>query len=211
MATTPQLIDSAETITVNMTINEETAEELASVGIRASDRNAEAHEYHREKYAGQAADIGRDAFRLGRTTTKGTPLPDSGRLMFGHEKAPGNGFTFEQLAECLKKAGFRLAGVNVLREDRRNRLFLNWKRVSEPAEQIDGYAVVLINRLLGETWGELQGFRNPDGRWNMNLRARVGDPKQLARLTDRRSVQMDRDGTFRLLKIRPAPPRPEAT
>lgn len=195
------LIETCHTLTLNLTINDRLADRLADLGVREHDRDAAASVYHREQQVQEARDIGRDPFRLGRTDSKGHLIPDSGKLMFGREEADGDAFTFGNLAGDLAKAGYVLADVNIAREERRNRLFLNFRK--EPATHLMPAALDEIMSLVGGWWEKLQGFRNPDGRWNMNVRGRIADDKQIAKLVDKRSVRMKTDGTFRLFQVRP--------
>lgn len=195
------LIETAHTLRLNLTINDRLADRLADLGVREHDRNQAASAHHREQQVMEARDMGRDPFRLGREDARGNSIPDSGRLMFGHEEAPGDAFTFGNLAADFAKADYLLADVNIAREDRRNRLFLNFRK--EPAEQLTPAAMAAIVQLLDGWWGKLQGFRNPDASWNMNVRGRLTDERQIATLADKRSVRMKADGTFRLFQQQP--------
>lgn len=198
-----QLIDGAETLRLNFTINDRLADQLADLDVHEHDRDQTASTYHREVQTTEARNMGRDPFRLGRTDSRGQAIPDSGRLMFGHEEAPGDAFTFSALMADYAQAGFLLVDVNIAREERRNRLFLNFRK-GEPAMVINPAALRLIQELMAGWWSKLQGFRNPDASWNMNVRARLTDDRQINALADKRSVRMKSDGTFRLFKQSPA-------
>jgi hypothetical protein len=174
-------------------------DELIALGIRTVNRGVKDAQRVQAKFVEQAEGIGRDAFRLGRTDRQGTPLPDSGRLMFGHEKAEGGAFMFVALTDDLFAAGFRMADVNILREEHRGRLFINFKKNSE-LHDLEDFAISAVERILNSWWLNLQGFRNPDGRWTLNVSGRMLSTQQ--GINDKKVVRMNPDGTFRFLQVR---------
>lgn len=203
-----KLIESAHTISLNLTVSDRIVERFVDLGVYEHSRDAKANEHHRDHFETEAYDVGKDPFRLGRKDSEGNLIPDSGRLMFGREEAEGDLFTFGQLVGDITKAGFNLADVNIVVEQRRNRLFLNFRK--EPAQALNPHAAEGIRQLLSGWWGKLQGFRNPDGRWNMNVRSRVTDERQVAKLTDKRIVRMASNGVFRLIQASTATSSPAA-
>ncbi|MBI4812296.1 hypothetical protein HY798_02510 [Candidatus Falkowbacteria bacterium] len=194
-----RLIDSCVRLTLNFVLKTG-ADELKALGVRSSYRGTKDAKRVQERYVAQAEEIGRDPHRLGRTDRQGTPLPDSGRLMFGHEKAKGNAFSFARILLDFEAAGFHLVDVNILQEDHRDRLFVNFSREGD-APQLQACVLLAIGVILDGWWANLQGFRNPDGRWNMNVSGRVVQP-QLESIADKRIVRMGTDGVFNLAKIR---------
>jgi len=174
-------------------------DELIALGIRTVNRGSKEAQRVQSKFVEQATEIGRDAFRLGRTDRQGTPLPDSGRLMFGHEKAEGGAFMFVALTDDLFAAGFRMTDVNILREDHRDRLFVNFKKDVTKLD-LQPEAIRTVEGILNSWWLNLQGFRNPDGRWTLNVSGRILSNQQGG--LDKRIVRMNPDGTFRLLQVR---------
>lgn len=194
-----KLIESAHTISLNLTISDRIVERLSDLGIYEHSRDAAANAYHNEHFETEAHDVGMNPFRLDRKDAQGNLIADSGRLMFGREEAEGDLFTFGQLVEDIGKMGFNLSDVNIVVEQRRNRLFLNFRK--EPAQPLHAEAAEGIRQMLNGWWGKLQGFRNPDGRWNMNVRSRVTDERQIAKLGDKRSIRMASNGVFRLISV----------
>lgn len=193
------LLDHADTITLNFVLKTG-VDALKALGIRTSYRGAKQAKAVQARYVGQAEEIGRDAFRLGRTDRDDTPLPDSGRLMFGREDAAGEAFTFGQLVDDLAKAGFHLVDFNLLQEDNRDRLFINFKREGEPIKVQDSLSLAVFNIIDG-WWANLRGFRNPDRRWNLNVSGRLRQD-QVASTADKKIVRMEKDGVFRLIQVR---------
>jgi hypothetical protein len=203
------LRETCETITLNFVLKTG-VDELIALGVRTSYRGTKDAKGLQAKYVAQAEEIGRKAFRLDRSDRNGTPLPDSGRLMFGREFANGGAFTFREIVADFDSAGFHLVDVNILREDFRDRLFVNFKREGDSPE-LQQEAMLAITMLLESWWSNMQGFRNPDGRWNMNVKGKL--ERTLAEATgDQRIVRMESDGTFRLQKVRqPAAQAPAPT
>jgi len=193
-----RLIEQCKILTLNFVLKTG-VDALKALGVRTSYRGAKDAKRVQERYVAQAEDIGRDAFRLDRTDRQGTPLPDSGRLMFGHEKAEGGAFMFGVLADDLFAAGFRMVDVNILREDHRDRLFVNFKR-EDKSPELQDVAMLAISMLLDSWWTNLQGFRNPDGRWTLNVSGRILSNQQ--GINDKKVVRMNPDGSFRLLQVR---------
>lgn len=203
------LLECAETITLNFVLKTG-AETLKALGVRTTYRGARQARVVQEKYVAQAEEIGRNAYRLGRTDRNGTELPDSGRLMFGHENAVGGAFTFGNLVDDLSAAGFHLVDFNLLQEDFRDRLFVNFKREGA-APDVQSELMQAVMNVLKGWWMNLRGFRNPDGRWNMNINCRLL-AQQVASTADKRIVRMAPDGVFRLVHVRePAKPVADAT
>ncbi|MBI2475336.1 hypothetical protein HYV69_02825 [Candidatus Uhrbacteria bacterium] len=183
-------------------------ETLIALGVRTVNRGAKEVQKVQAKYVAQAEEIGRDAFRLGRTDRNGQALPDSGRLMFGHEKAVGGAFMFAALADDLFTAGYKMADVNILREDHRDRLFVNFKKDGETVD-LQPEAKLAVEGILRSWWINLQGFRNPDGRWTINVSGYLSIGHDA---DDKKIVRMNPNGTFRLLQIRqPTTTAPQPT
>lgn len=198
------LLEQAETITLNFVLKTG-VEALKALGIRTTYRGTKDVKRVQGRYVEQAEEIGRDAFRLGRTDRNGTALPDSGKLMFGHENAVGGAFTFGKLVDDLSAAGFHLVDFNLLQEDHRDRLFVNFKRDGE-LSPVQPELMLAITMIPECWWSNLRGFRNPDGRWNLNVSGRL-QTAQVASTGDKKIVRMDKDGVFRLLNVRqPAQP-----
>jgi len=202
-------MDLCDTLTLNFVLKTG-VDALIALGVRSHVREAKLTRAVQAKYIDQAEEMGRDAFRLNRKDRDGNPLPDSGRLMFGHEYAPGDAFTFGRLIEDFKAAGFHLVDVNILREQHRDRMFVNFKREGDEP-QLQRTAALAIDMIIEDTWwSSLQGFRNPDGRWNLNIKGRISQ-NEVKTANDQRIVKMGKDGVFGLVKVRQPATAPVVT
>lgn len=193
-------MEAPKTVKLNVRINPRWTERFNAAGIKPFVRTVQADQVMRAKQAAEAAGKGLDPFRGERKDATGTVRPDSGTPVFGWKAEGRESVTLRHLIpDVTSNLRMVLVNANTMQKegDRMSSLRLTFARKGEgEAVVLSPEAKVLIDELLGRTFGHLHCFRNPDGSLTPNPSHIVeeADP------TEVRDFRINSDGSLRCEK-----------